>query len=242
MPWIIIAASMMAGTAPEGRPSASIGTKAPDVAELLADSGPATPSMAPWPNRSGCFDRRRSTEYETNDDMTWPGPGMMPMRNPSTVPRPMGAGVPPFLPGGQQLPQPGRADVGPGVAPRREQDLRDAEQAHRHRHDADAVAQLGEPVLEAEEAGHGVHADHAQQQAQRRHGQRLRHRSAAHVREHQQAQDQQREILGRAEAQRELRQRRREQHERDDAQGARDERADRSDGERGPARPFCVMA
>ena len=37
MPWIIIAASMIAGTAPEGRPRASIGTSAPDVAELFAD-------------------------------------------------------------------------------------------------------------------------------------------------------------------------------------------------------------
>jgi len=61
MPWIINAAIMMAGMAPEGSPRASMGTKAPDVAELLADSGPATPATAPWPNSSGCFDTRFST-------------------------------------------------------------------------------------------------------------------------------------------------------------------------------------
>jgi len=43
----IIAAIITAGIGPDGTPSASIGTKAPEVAELFADSGPATPSMAP---------------------------------------------------------------------------------------------------------------------------------------------------------------------------------------------------
>ena len=32
------------------------------VAELLADSGPATPAIAPLPKSCGRFDRRRSTE------------------------------------------------------------------------------------------------------------------------------------------------------------------------------------
>ena len=57
----MIAASMTAGIGPDGTPSASIGTIAPDVAELLADSGPATPATAPWPNCSGCRDQRFST-------------------------------------------------------------------------------------------------------------------------------------------------------------------------------------
>jgi len=34
-------------------PSASIGTNAPVEAALFADSGPATPATAPWPNSSG---------------------------------------------------------------------------------------------------------------------------------------------------------------------------------------------
>jgi hypothetical protein len=46
---------------PDGTPRASIGTIAPDVAELLADSGPARPATAPWPNCSGRFDSRFST-------------------------------------------------------------------------------------------------------------------------------------------------------------------------------------
>ena len=69
MPWTIMAAIITAGMGPEGTPNASMGTKAPEVAELLADSGPATPSMAPCPKRSGCLERRRSTAYETKDDM-----------------------------------------------------------------------------------------------------------------------------------------------------------------------------
>ena len=61
MPWTISAASMTAGIGPVGTPSASIGTKAPQAAALLADSGPATPSTAPLPKRSGCFEMRRSS-------------------------------------------------------------------------------------------------------------------------------------------------------------------------------------
>ena len=55
-PCTIIAASITAGTGPDGTPSASIGTKAPEVAALFADSGPATPATAPLPNSSGCFE------------------------------------------------------------------------------------------------------------------------------------------------------------------------------------------
>jgi hypothetical protein len=39
-----------------GMPKVNRGMKAPAVAELLALSGPATPSIVPWPNRSGCFE------------------------------------------------------------------------------------------------------------------------------------------------------------------------------------------
>ena len=48
-------ASMMAAVAEVGRPSVSSGTSVPAAEALLAASGPATPSMAPWPNSSGCF-------------------------------------------------------------------------------------------------------------------------------------------------------------------------------------------
>src|SRR5712692_3422067 len=89
-PWTIMAASNSAATGVPGTPRASIGTNAPDVAALLADSGPATPATAPLPNSSGCFDTLRSTAYETNVEITWAEPGMMPIKNPSTVPRQMG--------------------------------------------------------------------------------------------------------------------------------------------------------
>ncbi len=55
-PWIISAPISTAVIGPVGMPSASIGTKAPVEAELLADSGPATPATAPLPNCSGCFE------------------------------------------------------------------------------------------------------------------------------------------------------------------------------------------
>ena len=60
MPCTMMAASITAVTGPVGMPSAIIGMKAPVAAALLADSGAATPSIAPWPKRSGVFDKRRS--------------------------------------------------------------------------------------------------------------------------------------------------------------------------------------
>ena len=53
MPWMMKAPSMSAMTGCAGRPSVSSGMKEVCAAALLADSGPATPSIAPCPNVSG---------------------------------------------------------------------------------------------------------------------------------------------------------------------------------------------
>src|SRR5213593_1075240 len=78
-PCTIIAASITAGIGPEGTPRASIGTNAPEVAALFADSGPATPATAPCPNSWGRFASFRSTAYDTKLEMMWAEPGTMPM-------------------------------------------------------------------------------------------------------------------------------------------------------------------
>jgi len=54
------APSSNAVTALLGMPSESTGMMLPATAALLADSGPATPSMAPLPKPSGCADNRFS--------------------------------------------------------------------------------------------------------------------------------------------------------------------------------------
>jgi hypothetical protein len=63
---------------------------APAVAPLLAVSGPATPSMAPWPKRSGLFEILRSTVYEMKVARTVAGPGISPVTKPTTEPRAIG--------------------------------------------------------------------------------------------------------------------------------------------------------
>ena len=55
-------ASMIAAVAVVGRPRVSSGTSVPAAEALLAASGPATPSMAPWPNSSGCLASAFSAE------------------------------------------------------------------------------------------------------------------------------------------------------------------------------------
>ena len=61
MPWMIIAPTISAITGLAGMPSVSSGMKQVCAPALLADSGPATPAIAPLPNSSGVFERRFST-------------------------------------------------------------------------------------------------------------------------------------------------------------------------------------
>ena len=60
-PWTMKAPSSSAITTFGGMPSVISGMNAPPAAALLAASGPATPSIAPLPNRSGDFDSRFSS-------------------------------------------------------------------------------------------------------------------------------------------------------------------------------------
>ena len=60
MPWMVMAPTISAITAFGGMPRVSSGINEVCAAALLALSGAATPSMTPWPNISGCFDRRFS--------------------------------------------------------------------------------------------------------------------------------------------------------------------------------------
>ncbi len=54
---------------------------------LLADSGPATPWIAPLPNSLGSFATFFSIAYDANDDSVAPPPGSRPRNEPSAVPR-----------------------------------------------------------------------------------------------------------------------------------------------------------
>ena len=53
MPWMIMAPIISAMMAFDGKPSVSSGMNEVCAAALLADSGPATPSIAPLPKRLG---------------------------------------------------------------------------------------------------------------------------------------------------------------------------------------------
>ena len=84
----------------------------------------------------------------------------------------------------------------------------------------------------AEVPGHHVDADAAEQQPDSRHQQRPRQRGRRHVGQEDEAENEQRGVFRRPEAQREGAERRRDHRQRDDAEGAGDERADRGDAER----------
>jgi hypothetical protein len=62
MPWMMNAPIMSAITGWAGRPRVSRGMNEVWAAALFADSGPATPSIAPCPNSCGRLDTRFSTE------------------------------------------------------------------------------------------------------------------------------------------------------------------------------------
>ena len=89
-PCITKAPSSKAVTALPGMPRVNKGIIPPDTAALLAASGPATPSIAPLPKRSGSLAIRRSSVYDTNEAVTGPPPGTSPRKNPKKLPRIMG--------------------------------------------------------------------------------------------------------------------------------------------------------
>ena len=72
---------MIAKSGLGGIPNVNKGMKDAWQAALFADSGPATPSIAPLPNSSGCFENFFSIAYEVNVEMTIPPPGRLPKTN-----------------------------------------------------------------------------------------------------------------------------------------------------------------
>ena len=112
-------------------------------------------------------------------------------------------------------------------------DLRDAEHAHRERHEADAVEQIADAEGEAGVAGVDVGADEPQQHAEQNHAERLEHRAARQHDGKDEAQRHQREIVGRRELLGELGQRRRRDRNDDGRHAAGEEGADGGDGQRG---------
>src|SRR5690349_20478519 len=78
---------MMAVVPEPGIPSASKGTMLPPALALLAASGPATPSIAPFPNSDGFFEALRSVLYDRKVDTVAPAPGSTPTKKPISDPR-----------------------------------------------------------------------------------------------------------------------------------------------------------
>ncbi len=87
MPYCWKAASMTAATAVVGRPRVSIDTRVPAAEADAADSGPATPSMAPLPHSSLCLDRRFSVTYDRKVGISAPPAGIAPNGKPMNGPR-----------------------------------------------------------------------------------------------------------------------------------------------------------
>src|SRR4029453_8797739 len=81
---------MIAAVAVVGSPRVSSGTSVPVADALLAASGPATPSIAPLPNSSECFESFFSIAYDRNVGISAPPAGIVPNGNPSAVPRSQG--------------------------------------------------------------------------------------------------------------------------------------------------------
>src|SRR5918995_2715094 len=77
----------MAAVADVGMPSVKSGTSAPVTEALFAASGPATPSIAPLPNSSGCLVNLFSVAYERNVGISAPPAGIEPKGKPIAVAR-----------------------------------------------------------------------------------------------------------------------------------------------------------
>jgi len=71
-----------ASAGPVGSPKAKSGTKPPLDVALFAPSGAATPSIAPFPNRSGVFETLFSTSYAMKVVTAGAHPGSNPRKKP----------------------------------------------------------------------------------------------------------------------------------------------------------------
>src|SRR5436309_13050503 len=80
----------MAAVADVGMPSVRRGTNAPADEALFVASGPATPSIAPLPNSSGCLLSFFSATYDRKVGISAPPAGIAPNGKPITVPRSQG--------------------------------------------------------------------------------------------------------------------------------------------------------
>src|SRR5699024_8874286 len=86
-PIIIIQPNKIAAIADPGIPILNVGIKTPPTDELLADSGPQSPLVAPFPNCSGCLDNFFSVLYEKKEAIEAPAPGRTPIKKPIRPPR-----------------------------------------------------------------------------------------------------------------------------------------------------------
>ncbi len=111
------------------------------------------------------------------------------------------------------------------------QDFRDPEDADGDRDEIDALEQFAEPEGEARRAGIDILADHAEQQAENDHGQRLEDGAVREGNGDQKAQDDQGEIFRRSEIERGAGQGRREIGQKEGRDRAGKERAERGGGE-----------
>ena len=112
-------------------------------------------------------------------------------------------------------------------------DFGDAEHAHGDGHEADAVGQFRDAEGEALLAGLHIGADQAQRHAEDHHADGLHHRALGEHRGDDQAEQHEREVIGRAEAQRHLREQRAGSGDQDGAHGAGEKAANGGGGERG---------
>src|SRR5450631_1077239 len=84
---MVIAPTINAMTAFSGMPNVSSGMNEVCAPALLADSGPATPWIAPFPKRLGSFATFFSNAYDANEASIAPPPGSKPRIEPRPVPR-----------------------------------------------------------------------------------------------------------------------------------------------------------
>jgi hypothetical protein len=123
------------------------------------------------------------------------------------------------------------ADLAPALAAllERVEDLADTEETHGHRDEVDARVEVGQVEGEAGVAGDGVGADDCEEEADGGRDDALERRLRAEVGDHDDAEHRQGDVLRRAEADGEARQRRSDEDQAEDRDGATDEGPDGGD-------------
>ena len=181
-PWIINEPRRIPMIGFGGMPRASMGTKAPPAAALLAVSGPATPAMAPFPNSSGCFGKLFLYRIRKKGGHNCASSGQYAAeKSNERTSRDRSCRLLPVLAVREDVLYLCLQNASRNETLKTGKDFGDTEKTHGHRYKSHAVEERGKAKVETGHPGNGVHTHGSQDKAEEYHQNCVENRSPRQI-------------------------------------------------------------